>query len=142
MAVIAKVAADVRSTHPASAKIFGAIAGADIAPGDLITFNASGKAVLADANATGLKAPRGMALTYGSVGYPGISYLMEGFVAGFDLSGRAFGDAVFLSDTPGAIEETASATTTVLVGTVQQIPSGDTPTKVLYVNFNQNVANS
>lgn len=142
MAVIAKVAADVRSTHPASAKIFDAIAAVDLAPGDIFTLNASGKAVLADANATGLKAPRGMALTYANAGYPGFSYLMEGFVAGFDLSARAFGDAVFLSDTPGAIEEVASATTTVLVGSVQQIPSGDTPTKMLYVNFNQNVANS
>lgn len=68
-------------------------------------------------------------------GYP-VDVVEEGYVAGFDVSGLAFGALLYVSDTPGVLSTTAGTNSSV-VGRVAALTDKDSvagkPSKVVYV---------
>lgn len=80
---------------------------------------------------------RGIALNGGGAGQA-IDYIMHGCVYGFDLSSENFDAIMFLSDTPGALNDTANGTNTVECARVfalsDIIASSGLPTRVLFVD--------
>jgi hypothetical protein len=132
MTAIAVVAAEVGAVFGIQAEIIDMIAGATITAGQVVYQNTSGRAALADANATGLEQARGIALK-GAVSGQVVPVLKKGGVEGFTVSGMN-GDAVaYLSDTAGALDD-AAGTLTVVCGRVLVLPDGNN-TKILYVDF-------
>jgi hypothetical protein len=107
-------------------------AGVDLAAGDAaIIDGASGDFVLADATVAGTAGVVGIAASRARAGQ-GVTLLYNGEMDGFDLSGLAFGAGVLLSETPGALADTAPTTAgavTVRVGKVVKVG----PDKVLKV---------
>jgi hypothetical protein len=107
-------------------------AGADLAAGDACYIDpATGDFLLADATAAGTAGAKGLAASNARAGQ-GVTLLFNGEMDGFDLSGLAFGDTVYLSETSGALADAAPATTgavTVEVGTVINV-GGDRVLKV------------
>lgn len=96
-------------------------AGADLAAGDTCYIDpATGDFLLADATADATAGVKGFAASNARQGQ-GVTLLFNGEMDGFDLSGLAFGDPVYLSETPGAIADAAPVTAgsvTTVVGTV------------------------
>lgn len=136
MADLTLTAAQTAAVFPHSAldNTYDIVAGVAITAGQIIRQNTSGKGALSDANAgSGAEKAIGLALNAGGVGQ-GISYLQQGRVYGFDLSGLAYGALVYLSDTAGALADAPSTTNSVPVGRVVPLSNSDL-TKVLELNF-------
>ncbi len=131
MADITSTAARVAVIFPAKAIIFDAEAAVALEAGQPAYINSNGKAALADAsNAATLVTP-GVVLNKAGAGQ-GVSILKEGHVAGFDLSGLAYGAKVYVSDTAGALADAAGSTSLVM-GSVVPIAQVGGPVKALYV---------
>jgi hypothetical protein len=96
--------------------------------GQALYLTSSGTYGLADANAAGKQQIRGIALEAGGAGQ-GVTMLELGELYGYDLSGLAYDDLVYLSDTAGALAD-AAGTMTVQCGRVVPMPDSD-KTKVL-----------
>ncbi len=132
MATIALTAAQIAAVYSERAVLFDVIANAAITKGEAVYMLTGGKVGLADANASGLEQVRGIALHAVGAGQA-LSIRKEGHCYGFTVSGLNVGDIAYLGDTPGIIQTTASATKTVVVGSVVALPDKDL-TKVLYVS--------
>jgi hypothetical protein len=115
---------------PSQIVAYPAVAGAATTIGAACYYNASGNAALSDASAAGTAKFDGIVLEAVSSGY-GITLLRCGIMAGFDLSNLAYGAPVYLSDTAGALAETAGSVE-VIVGYVVPLSDPDR-TKVLLV---------
>lgn len=108
--------------------------GSTITKGQAIAINATGYIVLADASTSAANNCRGIALTGGTAGEP-LTYLMQGSVYGFTLTGANFDEQIFLSNTAGALDDAAGGDVAVAVGRVFPVHDGTTPAKVLFVNI-------
>jgi hypothetical protein len=129
MADITVTAAKVGAIYH-DADIVDMIAAEAITAGQAVYQNTDGKAGVADANATGKKQFRGIALKTVGAGQA-VPVLKRGHVEGFSVSSLD-GDAIaYLSNTAGALATTA-ATLTVQAGRVTALPDGNL-TKVLYI---------
>jgi hypothetical protein len=116
---------------PENAEIYPAIAAVAMAIGKACYFNTSGNAALSDGSAAGTAHFDGLALEAAGAGF-GISLLKRGIVAGFNLSGLAYGASVYLSDTDTGILADAAGTVSVAVGKVVPLSDADR-TKVLFI---------
>jgi Uncharacterized conserved protein (DUF2190) len=111
------------------------IAGTTITIGDAVYIDANGKAQECNTGTSGHEQFRGIALDSVSAGQA-VGVVVEGFIAGFDLSGLAYDAFVYAQDTNGQIG-TAAGTKTVRIGRV--VPTSDfdpatsKPSKLLYV---------
>ena len=130
-AAVSATAAKVAATHPDDAVIRSYIAAAAITAGQAVYLNTAGKVDLAQANSSGKEQFRGIALESVGAGQA-VSVLVEGSLAGFDLSGVAYDGLVYLADTAGGLYDTASSSKTVQVGRVVPV-SDNALTKILYV---------
>lgn len=137
MADLTVTAAQVAVVRPEQAEVVTLITGVTVTAGQAVyVVAATGKAALADANASA-PAPqfKGIALTGGANGQA-INVLKKGYVTGFDLSGMNYGAKAYLSDTAGALAD-AAGTATVTVGQVMMLPDAySAGTKALYVEAN------
>jgi hypothetical protein len=132
MAAVTYTAAQVSPVYPAQSEIYDYIAAAAITQGQPVYITTAGKVNLADANAASpANRFRGIALNNASAGQA-VSVLVKGAVYGFTLSGLAYDAAVYISDTVGTYDDTASGTTSLAVGKVMPLADKDI-TKVLYV---------
>lgn len=131
MADITLTAARVAVIFPAKAIVFDAEAAVAIEAGQAVYINSNGKAALADASAANTLVTPGVALNKAAAGQ-GVSVLKEGHVAGYDLSGMAYGAKAYASDTAGALADAAGSTSLVM-GSVVPIPVVGAPVKALYV---------
>ncbi len=131
MADIAVTAAQVAPVFPTQARVRSRIAAEALTRGQPVYYTSTGKAGIADANASGKQQFRGIALETVGTG-AGVSILEEGECYGFTLSGVAYDGLVYLSDTAGSLGETAG-TMTVQVGRCVGLSDPDI-TKVLYVS--------
>lgn len=113
------------------ADIYTLIAAAAITKGQPVYIDSNGKANVADANGSGTRQFRGIALETVSAGQP-VSVLHRGPVYGYDLSGVAFDAAIYVSDTAGSLAD-AAGTTSLAVGKVFPIGDSKTVNKVLFV---------
>src|SRR5262245_18032662 len=135
MADLTLTAAQIAPVFPHSAldNTYDIVAAVAITTGQVIRQNTSGKGALSDANAgSGAEKAIGLALGAGGIGQ-GISYLQQGRVYGFDLSGLTYGALVYLSDTAGVLADTPSTTNSVPIGRVVPLSNSDL-TKVLELN--------
>lgn len=136
MADLTVTAREVAVVHPQQAEVYTLLPSVAVTAGQAVYMvAATGRLALADANATA-PAPqfKGIALQSVSAGVA-VDVLKKGTVAGFDLSSLNYGAKVYLSDTAGALNDTASVTTTVPVGQVIGLADNDR-TKVLFVDAN------
>jgi hypothetical protein len=117
------------------------IAGEALAAGDFVYMNSStGKLWKSDASGTGDSTEvLGMVLAPAAAGSP-VSYLFQGAVYGFDLSGVGYGKKLYLSVTAGAIADAApveGGATTKTIGRCLPLNDGGVGTKTLFVDINQ-----
>lgn len=131
MTDIALTAAQIAPVYPEKAEILDFIAAATITAGQALYQDSAGKVNLADANGSGTLQFRGIALTGGGAGQA-ISVLKKGHVYGFTVSSVAYDAALFLSNTAGALGDSAGATS-INCGRVVSVPDGSL-TKVVYID--------
>jgi hypothetical protein len=111
MADITVTAAQVGLVDPIKATVKSYIATETITKGQAVYILTTGKVGLADANASGKKQFRGIALNGGGAGQA-IDVLHDGECYGFTLAGNA--DAmIYLSHTAGALADAAGSTSVV-----------------------------
>jgi hypothetical protein len=130
---IALTAAQVEPIFPLRAEIYSFMAASTITKGQVVYMTTAGTVAPADANGTGTRQARGIALNAAYAGQA-VSVLKRGHVAGFTVSGLNASVPLFLSDTVGALNDTASGTLTVVCGIVVCMTDKDA-TKVLYADF-------
>lgn len=107
---------------PEQAEIKSYKAAADLSAGNLLYVDASGKVGKADGNGPSPKNRfRGIALQSAKAGQT-LDVLVAGYIQGYDVSGLAYDTAVYVSDSAGALADTAG-TTSLLVGRV--VPMND-----------------
>lgn len=128
MADLTVTAAQVGVVNPDLAVTKEAILAEAATAGQPLYLTASGTYGLADANAAGKQQVRGLALEAGGAGQA-VTMLEVGEVYGFTLSGLAYDDLVYLSDTAGKLAD-AAGTMTVQCGRVVPMTDSD-KTKVL-----------
>lgn len=107
------------------AEIRTAIAAVAIDAGEVVYINSAGKAALADAGAAATAKFRGLALRSVAAGQE-FSVLIHGEVAGFDLSGLAYDDPVYLSNTAGALADADPGVNEVQTVSLTGTPTGGT----------------
>lgn len=130
MADIALNSAQIAPCYADRAEIVNHVAGVDLAAGDLVTFNASGAVIKADANDAGANTFRGVALQTVKAGQP-VAVLYRGHVYGYTISGLNANAPVYVSDTAGALADAASVTKTLIAGYVVTLSNG---VKVVFIN--------
>lgn len=130
MTDIALTAAQIAPVDPDEAQIFDFIAAATITAGQAVYITSAGKVNLADANGSGTLQFRGIALRGGAAGQA-IPVLKRGRVYGFTVSAVAYDAALFLSDTAGALGDSAGSTS---INAGRVVPLSDSNlTKVVYI---------
>ena len=131
MADLTVTAAQVGPVDPMKAEIYSFIAASTVTAGQAVYQTTSGTVAPADANAANLQQIRGIALNGGGAGQA-IDVLKKGRVYGFTLTSQTYDDPIYLSDTVGALADSAG-TLTVPCGLV--VPMADKGlTKVLWIN--------
>lgn len=130
MAAITITADDVAVLYPRFAEIYDFVAAAAITAGQAVYLTSAGTVNLADANGSGTLQLLGVALNGAGAGQA-VSVLKRGFVAGYTVSGMAYDDVAYLSNTAGGLD-TAAGGSTIIVGRVKAT-SDSSYTKVLYV---------
>ena len=129
MADLALTAAQISVVDPEDATIFSGVLASTVTKGQTVYQNTSGTWAAGDGSgATTTKNP-GIALEGGGAGQA-VSILTDGLVAGFTIT-QAYGAAVYLSDTAGALAD-AAGTVSVVMGTVFGL-SDSSYTKVLRI---------
>ncbi len=131
MADITRDHAHVADVWPLKTRKHGFKAAVDIQAGQPLYIDANGKANLADGNGT---APAntyvGIAMQTVKAGQD-VDAAWDGDVAGFDLSGLAYGAALYVSNTAGELAD-AAGTTSLLVGRVYPMSDPDR-SKILHL---------
>jgi hypothetical protein len=134
MADLSLTAAQISPVFPDKAEIYTFIAVEAITKGQAVYLvAASGKVGVADANASGKQQLRGIALNAAAAGEP-VAVMKTGHIYGFTLTSQDYDDAVYLSDTAGALGD-AAGTMTVNAGRVVSL-SDHSLTKVVYLDVN------
>jgi hypothetical protein len=128
MTAIALTAANIARNSDTKTRSY--IAAETITAGQAVYKLAAGTVGVADANASGKKQYRGIAINGGAAGTP-IMVAYFGSVDGFTLTGDV-DTLVYLSDTAGGLD-TAAGSTTVPVGRVDMRDDG---TKFLFTDVN------
>lgn len=131
MTDIVCVPAEIGLVDPGLAKIKTYIAGEVLVTGQPVyVIAATGRAGVADANASGKQQFRGIALNDAQVGFA-VDVLQDGEVYGFTVSGLDYDKELFLSDTAGSLGD-AAGTVTVSVGRVAAL-TNKSATKVVRI---------
>lgn len=135
MSDITLTAAQIAPCFPDEAEMYPVVAAATITAGQLVYMTSAGLADVADGNGSGTTAPIGIALNGAGAGQV-VSVLKRGHCYGFALSGSAYWDPLYMSNTAGALGTTAGGTS-VICGRVVAL-SDASATKVFYVQLDWN----
>lgn len=135
MSAITVTAAQVAELYPFK-EIYSLEAAETITKGQAVYVNSNGKAALADASAAGTLNLVAIALNSVGAGQP-VSVLKAGFVAGATLTGLAYGDPVYVSDTAGGLD-TAAGTVSKVIGRVAPVNQAGSIQKALYIQSDWN----
>lgn len=136
MSAITVTAAQVAVLYPSRSEIYSLEAAEAITKGQAVYVNSNGKAALADASAAGTLNLVAIALNSVGAGQP-VSVLKAGFVAGATLTGLAYGDPVYISDTAGGLD-TAAGTVSKVIGRVAPVNQAGNIQKALYIQSDWN----
>ena len=104
-------------------------AGTTIAAGQAVYVDSNGKLAVSDASVVSTAKVDGIAVNSASAGQA-VHVLRRGFIEGFAVSGMAYRDTVYLSDTAGALN-TAAGTEPLVVGKILPLDT----TKYLYIDL-------
>jgi hypothetical protein len=132
MADIVVTAAQVAPIDHPHSEIHPMIPAVALTRGQGVYLNSSGKAALSIATAAGTVKTGGVVLETAGV-RQGVAVLKRGKVAGFAVSGLAYGALIYSSDTSGAFAD-AAGTSSQVVGKVVPMSDADL-TKVIYFDF-------
>lgn len=127
MAAISKLSSGVRPADIPERQHTAALAEA-MAEGDIARLDATnGTFTGANGTTTGeAKAPLYVLLSGGVAGQY-VTGVERGKIAGFDLSGRSFGDAIYLSDTDKTLADAAGTVSTVVGRVISGTATGTPP---------------
>ena len=135
MAVQTRTAKEVGRVFPQLDIVVPAVYGATLTAGQVVYQAASVKWLAADANAgSGVEEARGVVLHNGRDG-EAHDILLFGWLSGYNLGSLAAQALLYLSDTPGEIENVTSATNEVRVGRVYRLSDAPDYTRVALFNF-------
>jgi predicted transcriptional regulator len=129
MADIAVTKERVATVYSDRAEVYNHIAGVDLDAGNLVTLNATGGVIKADANDSGANTFRGVALQTVKAGMP-VAVLYRGHIYGFTIAALNVNAPLYVSDEVGLAAD-AAGTKSMIVGYVSALSD---KTKVLYVN--------
>lgn len=131
MADITVTPAQVSIVDPGQAELydFEVPSTESLTVGDAVFVDSNGQIQQADANGAGEQQFAGIVV---KITGRGATVLKSGRCYGFDLSGMAYFDIAYLSDTAGAIAD-AAGTMTVHVGKVVSVAESGSVKKALYV---------
>jgi len=132
MTAIAATTAQIGVVDPVKSHIKSYIAAAAITKGQAVYVDSAGKVDLCDANGSGTKQFRGIALKTVAAG-EATDVLQEGEMYGFTLAG-AYDSLVYVGDTAGGLDD-SSGSTAIVVGRVSVLTNYPTLTKVLRVSI-------
>jgi predicted RecA/RadA family phage recombinase len=130
MTAIVVTAAQIGVVDPIKSHIKPYVAAAAITRGQAVYVDSAGKVNLCDANGSGTKQFRGIALKTVAAG-EATDVLQEGELYGFTLAG-AYDSLVYVGDTAGELAD-AAGSTAIVVGRVSVLTNYPTLTKVLRV---------
>lgn len=134
MTVLTRTANQIGRVFPTLDVVMPIIVGATVTAGQVVTPGTL-KYVLADANAgSGLEEARGIIIK-GARDGEGADLLIKGWLAGYNFGSLALDALLFLSDTPGEVDDTVSATNPVRIGRVWRMTDAPDYTRVGYFNF-------
>lgn len=128
MTAIVVTAAHVDRARPDSDEVIPVVLATAVTRGQVLYQSTAGFGV-ADADDAGKQQARGIALDNGAAGQT-IAMLKRGFVSGFAVSGLNDDAILYLSNTAGALDDSAG-TLTVRCGRVTKLQD----TKMVYVDF-------
>jgi len=137
MSAITVTAAQVAVLYPSKSEIYSLEAAEAITKGQAVYVNSNGKAALADASAAGTLITVMIALESKAAGEPNLSVLKAGYLAGATLTGLAYGDPVYVSDTAGGLD-TAAGTVSKVIGRVAPVNQAGSIQKALYIQSDWN----
>lgn len=132
MSDITKTTAKIGLVFPAQSETYNVVVSVAVTAGQTLYPEAAGTYALADADVAGRQQTRLMALESAGSNQA-ISAIKQGAMYGFDLSGMAYDDIAYQSNTAGAISDSAGSLN-VPVAIVMALPDKPTYTKVLYFN--------
>jgi hypothetical protein len=133
MTDIALTAAQIGVVFPSNCEIIDLIAAEAITKGQAVYQNSSGKAALADADGSGTRQFRGIALKAAAAGQP-VSILKRGHVYGFTVSGLNADVPLYLSNTAGALADAGSSGGTTVIAGIVTCLTDKALTKVAYID--------
>lgn len=136
MSAITVTAAQVAILYPPYAEIYSYEAAEAIAAGQTVYINSNGKAALGDASNAETLVMAGLAIENKGAG-GAVSVLKQGYVVGATLTGLAYGDPVYASDTAGGLD-TAAGTVSKVLGRVAPINEAGNIQKALYIQSDWN----
>lgn len=132
MTAVALVAAKIAPvfTDPGHCEIYNGELGEAVTAGQVLMIHTDGTWKLADADASLLDEPQGLALEKGAIGQT-ISILRRGPVYGFTVAGLNAGTLVSLSTTPGGVDTTGDEK----IGRIVSLSEGATANFVIHFDF-------
>lgn len=132
MADIAVTAKSVAVTQPKWAEIYDFLfdPAAAVTVGQTVYLTTAGLVATSDANGSGTTQAIGIVV---NIRGRAASVCRKGFIAGFTVSGMAYGASIFTSNTAGSVADAAGAIAAV-VGRVMCAPDS-TKTKIAYFDF-------
>lgn len=134
MADLALVTSDYVNVDTLTVQQHTGIAAEAITAGAPVLFDTNGKWINADANASGKEGAWGIATRTVAAGQS-LTVVRRGLMSGWDLSSQAFGAAVYVSNTAGALADAAGSASVQVAHVVPVHGTGTNATadKALYV---------
>ena len=134
MADIVVTAAKVSPVYPTKAEIYPFIAGVTITAGQVVYLATDGKVGVGEADQAAKDQPLGIALQ-GVGAWQAVDVLIRGHVYGFTLANQNYGIPLYLSDTAGAMTDTAGESTVNQI-MARVFPLSDSSlTKVVFIDI-------
>lgn len=139
MTALTVTEASVRDASPVGmSRKLNMIAAAAITRGQVVTYNSTGKAILALATAAGTAVALGVALNNAAIGQA-VEVLMDGECEGLGVSAGTIGTLLKLSDTAGAIDDAGGGTVKAPIGRILAKTDGS-GTKIVMLNCSYNLS--
>jgi len=141
MTVIVTTAAQVGRLYVNQDVTIPIILGATVTAGQVVRQDTDGKYILADATIGGADARQTLIALKGGVDGEADLGLKEGALEGYAISALNSGAQLFLSDTPGAVDDAAGTVSVPIgrvIGTGEKDPSDGTVKEVAYFDHDWN----
>lgn len=139
MTDLVPVADKVRDASPVGqSRKMNMVAAVAITAGQVVTYDSTGKAILADASAAGTAVALGIAMSAAAIGQA-FEVLMDGECEGLGVGSGTIGTLLKLSDTAGAIDDAGGGTVKAPIGRILAKTDG-AGSKIVMLNCSYNLS--